>query len=588
MAASADWFTSARSTVLIVDIVESVRLIQADEVNAVGRWLSIVNHVENILLKKHGGRLVKSLGDGMLLEMTSVRTALRLAFDTLAFADDLNAPLQPDSRIHLRLGLQVGDVMVDRHDVYGHEVNLAARLAGLADAGEVVGSAEVRDLVTSGVDADVEDMGECILKHVTKPVRAYKFAPPGTVRPRIAPPASQQLLPSLAVIPFRTLGGSGRAATGQIMAEELIRAFGQSAYVNVISRLSTAPFAQGDHTLDQIAESLGANHVLTGTVIENGEDLILSLDLTEVRSRQVIWSERFQDKMGNVLTGDQTLVASVSEAVGRAIINREMQRARSLPVRTLESYTLLLAAVNAMYRLSRSDFDLSHKMLEAVIDRNPRHSVPLAWMGNWHVLRVQQGWTEDADNDTRVAEVHTARALDLNPDCEQALTIDGLVSTNLTKNFDQAMDRYQEAIRFNPNNALANLLLGTCYAFSDDGPSAVKYCERALRLSPLDPQQYFFDCLAAAAYIYNDQADHALMLARRSIRANSTHTSTLRTLAIAEWLVGERDAARDTVRKLTVLEPNLTVGQWLARNPAGRFEKGRQLASILQEAGLPK
>ncbi|MEM9779083.1 MAG: tetratricopeptide repeat protein [Pseudomonadota bacterium] len=584
-----DWFTSARRVVVLVDVVESVRLIEQDEVDAVSRWLEIVRYTEAALLPEGSNRKVKSTGDGMLLDLDDVRVALKVAFEISRYCRQLNDGVPPEQQVHLRTGIETGDLMVDDHDIYGHKVNIAARLATLAEPGEIVASAGVRDLVTHGVDADIEDLGDCILKHIRKPVRAYRMTPVGSGSLRAhLPVPSETLLPTLAVIPFASFGSDGRAAVGQILAEEMIRAFGQSQHVNVISRLSTAPFAHGGHTLEDLGDLLGASHVITGRVVENGDKLHLTLDLTEVNSKQVIWSDRFEEKVGHILIGDQQMIARIAEAVGRTILNRELHRARSLPVRTLESYTLMLSAVSAMYRLSQTDFSHAQKMLAEVIDRNPRHSVPLAWMGNWHVLKVQQGWTDDPTREQQLAENNTARALDLNPVCEQSLTIDGLVQTNLNKDFEGAEARYSQALAVNPNNALANLLKGTMYAFRDDGDAAVALVNRAAALSPVDPQQYYFDCLAAVCHISAGKPHEAVWLAERSLKANATHTSTLRTLAIAQWMTGAEEASRATVRKLTALEPTLTVRKWAQSNPAAAHSTGKRIAEILKLAGLPE
>ncbi|WP_157966261.1 adenylate/guanylate cyclase domain-containing protein [Oceanibium sediminis] len=575
---------------LIVDIVESVRLIETDQNTAVAHWRRIVAHTEEVLLPGKRARLVKSLGDGLLIEAQSVADALPIAFGIRAIAKTLNTDLPEDRKLHLRQGLDLGELLVDEHDVYGHNVNIAARLCALGDPGEIIVSAAVRDQIVNGVDADIVDLSECFLKHVKKPVRAYRLSPVAETGQRIRLPVlAKPLLPTIAVIPLRTLGAPAcqSGATGQILAEELIRAFGQSPHLNVISRLSTAPFVASDKSLDEIADLLDASHVMTGTVVEDGVTLHLSLDLTEVRSKQVIWSERCKENVTDLLMGDQDVIARIAGEVGKAVLSRELQRARALPVRTVESYTLMLAAINAMYRLSLTDFNYASAMLEATIERNPRHSAPLAWMGNWHVLKVQQGWTDDPTREQRLAEDRTARALDLNPDCEQALTIDGLVQTNLSKDFEHAEAQYSRALSFNPNSALANLLKGTMHAFRDEGDEAIRFSETAQSKSPFDPQQYYFDCLTAAAYIAANKPAEALPFAERSLRANATHTSTLRTLAVAQWQTGDQAAARDTIASMVALEPELTVTKWERQNPAANYKMGKKIAEILRAAGVP-
>ena len=583
-----DWFISTRRTVLCVDMVESVRLIEEDEVGTITRWRDIVAHAEGQLLPAADGRLVKSHGDGMLLELPTVAAALRVAFGLNRVAGRLNADRAPGDRVEIRMGLEIGDVIVDRHDIYGHGVNLAARFAALGHPGDLVCSAAVRDEIVDGLDAQIEDLGECFLKHVRRPQRAYRLTPPDAApRLRRAAAAVQALLPTLAVIPFRVQGADAGAATGQVVAEELIRTVSQSPHLNVISRLSTAAFAQADPDLQRIADLLEASHAVTGTLTAEGGRIALSLELSETRKGHVLWADRAEFPLDSLFRDDREVIGRLAQGIARAILSHELNRARALPARTLESYTLLLAAIHAMYRLAGGDFRRARDMLEAVIERNPRHSVPLAWMGNWHVLKVQQGWTADLGAERREAEARTARALDLNPDCEQALTMDGLVQTVLGKAFDTAESRYAGALAVNPSNALSNLYKASMHAFRDEGEIAVDLAERALAASPLDPQRYLFDCLAAVAYISAHRPEEGLIHAERSLKANATHTSTLRTLAIAQWQVGRRDEARATVQKLTALEPTLTVSRWQASNPAAGFAMGRMIADILREAGVP-
>jgi tetratricopeptide (TPR) repeat protein len=273
--------------------------------------------------------------------------------------------------------------------------------------------------------------------------------------------------------------------------------------------------------------------------------------------------------------------------VRAAIAARELQRSRSQPLPSLRCYTLLIAAVALMHRLTLRDFEEAKRLLETLIERSDRLAVPRAWLANWHVLRVQQGWSDDSRRDAQIALQSTARALDNDPQCSLALTIDGFVHTNLLKRLDIAEERYNAALEANPNEARAWLLRGTLRAFRAEGSAAISDTTRAIRLSPLDPHRYFYDSLAGCACLAAQQYDRALELAMRSLRANRTHTSTLRTKAVAEWRLGLHEEARATVRELIRLEPNLTIREYLRRTPAADFPTGRDWADALHAAGVP-
>ena len=572
----------------MVDVVESVRLIEQDEKGTISRWLSLIDHIESQVLGACHGRLVKSLGDGLLIEFDDVRSAVSAAFEILAASEHANTGLDPTQQILLRMGIEASNIMVEDRDVFGHGVNLAARLATLAGPGEIVASAQAREALTPDLDADVEDLGDCFLKHVQRPVRAYRIGLPGE-RPVIKPSIPLgKLLPTVAVIPF-----TGHYATaehlvlGEILAEEVIGALSRSPEVNVISRLSTTAFRERIITLEEVRTHLNTNYVLSGRYRVNDGNVVLNVELADSKSGQVVWADRLTDKVSGLLAGDQEFIGHIVQNIGAAVLSRELRRAQSHALPTLKSYTLLMAAIALMHRLSLNDFEESRKLLETLIDRASRQSVPYAWLAKWHVLRVQQGWSDNPEKDGKLALDCTKRALDVDPDSSLALAIDGFAHTNLLKKLDVAEDRYDQAIQSNPNDSLAWLLKGTLHAFTGDGEKAVEFTQRALRLTPLDPHRYFYDSLAATALLAAHQFEDALELARRSLRANRIHTSTLRAVTVAQWQLGLEDEARETARELRQLEPGLTVSGWLGRSPSADYGIGREWADVLLKAGIP-
>jgi len=578
----------ATRAVLIVDVVESVRLIEQDEQGVILRWISFLDHVKTNLLPAAAGRLVKSLGDGMLVEFPFVQAAISAAFAIQAASNRENFGRPPEQQMLLRMGIEVSDVIVDEHDVYGRGVNRAARLVTLAGPGEIVISANVRDQLTPVLDADVEDLGECFLKHVPLPVRAYRIGPPGP-RPVIEPGIPLgDLLPSLAVVPFTTRDiADDDRVIGEVLAEELIRELSHSPELHVISRLSTTVFRGRDASLAEISANLNANYVLSGDYHVENKLITLAAELAEAKSGQIVWSRRHKGRISGILSGRRELIHEIVLDVSAAIMSRELQRAQGQALPTLKSYTLLLAAIALMHRLSQRDFEWARRCLETLIDRAGRQAIPRAWMANWHVLRVQQGWSPDPQQDARLALECTRRALDADPQCSLALTIDGFVNTNLLKRLDIAEERYESAILSNPSDPLAWLLKGTLHAFRGEGQRAVSCTQRALRLSPLDPHRYFYDSLAATAYLAAHQFDRALKHAQRSLRANRTHTSTLRAMAVAQWQLGLYEESRRTAQELLRLEPNLTVDRWLERSPSASYSTGKEWAEVFRQIGVP-
>lgn len=555
---------------------------ERSEEESIARWRTLVDRVANGVLPAHGGRLLRSLGGDMLLDFPHAPVALKAAFDIQRLCGAL------DQRTLVSMGMQVGELIADDHGIYGRDLNLAAGLTEVAGPGEIVISAGARDQLTPMLDADVEDLGECYVRSLKQPIRAYRVGPPGP-RPVVDPGAAVELRPTIAVVPFaaRTTEKEHQVI-GEVLADQVISALSRSADVNVISRLSTTAFRGRNASATEVGQHLNASYVLSGGYRVSRSHIAVVAEVADAASGHIIWSDDLSGDVKGIITGNDDLIDRIVTAASAAIMTRELQRAQSQALPTLQSYTLLMAAITFMHRLSPSSFNRARDMLETLCERAPRQAIPSAWLGKWHVLRVEQGWSDDINRDARLALDCTRRALDVDPHCSLALSVDGFIHTNLLRKLDVGLQRYDLAIQVNPNDSLAWLLKGMLHAFRGEGRHAVRGTQRALRLSPLDPHHYFYDSLAASAALSAADYRWAIDLARRSLRANRTHTSTLRVMAIAQWQLGRHKEARETVRDLMTLQPSLTVSRWLERSPSSEYEIGKLCARALQEAGVPR
>lgn len=580
--------TRKRRAIVYADIVESVRLIEEDEERTIKRWLRLVDGVSAEILPELNGEFVRSVGDGMLLVFPDVRSAIRACFAIQEMAEAANADVPEAAQIHLRIGLEESELLADDRDVYGHGVNLSARLAGLAGPGEICLSADAREQLTDGLDADIEDLGERFVRHVSESVRVYRVkAPDG---PAVTLPALDQtdLRPAVAVVPFANNSGSPMFdSVGEVLADHVIRQLSRQPELRVTSRLTTTAFRGRDESYQRIASRLDAQYILSGSYQIDGTDIGLVAELAEGATGQVIWSDRLTDGLNCLTEVDIDLVDRLIAEIQRSILARELVKCRYNPLNSLEHYTLMLGAITLMHRLSQKDFNLAHEMLTTLIDRSGRRPLPLAWLGMWHVLKVQQGWSADPEKDSIKALESTSRALDLDPEFSLAMTIDGLVHTNLLHRLDTAERRYEEALSFNPNEPRAHLLLGTLKAFRGEGADAVKHTLQSINLTPLDPHLYFYYSLTATAHLAAEDYEGALAFGQESLRANRSHTSTLRAIAVAQWNLGRNREARETAAHLMSMEPNLTVSGWLARSPAEPYQIGKDWANTLLKVGIP-
>ncbi len=583
-----DEVTRVVRTVLVVDVVESVRLMQEDEAGTVHRWRAFVDHVVHQLLPGQDGRLVKSLGDGLMLEFPRVATAVGMAFAMQEAAAQANVGVAPERRVHLRIGIHVSPLVADEHDIYGHGVNLAARLTTLAGPDEIVVSADVRDQLTPALDADIEDLGECYVKHVQQPVRAFRVGAPGEQPVIERGNLAEDLRATIAVIPFRPRALQPTDdVLGQLLADEVISALSRSPEVNVVSRLSTTAFQARQVRLDDVSAYLRADYVVSGSYHVGGDRVTLKAEMAETRTMQVVWTKTLKGSVQGIVCGDDPLASHLVNEACAAMMVRELQRSQGKAPQSLQNHTLLLSSITLMHRISPLAFQRAQEMLQVLIERTPRLASPYAWLAKWHVLRVTQGWSPDAQADGKAALDNTKRALDRDATSSLAMTVEGQVNTWILKRLDVAEQLYAQALQSNPNDSLAWLLKGTLHALRDEGKEAVRLTRHALKLSPLDPLQFYFEAHAASALLATGQYERALSLAKRSLRLNRTHASTIRVLVTASWQLGRVEEARDYMKQHMKLDPAFRVSTYLERSPSAGYEFGKRIATALVEAGAP-
>lgn len=399
--------------------------------------------------------------------------------------------------------------------------------------------------------------------------------------------SGESLLPTIAVIPFGTSRTvPAHDVVGEVVADDVIAALSRSEEVNVISRLSTTVFRWRDLQLGMVGRALNADYVLSGSLAGEPDNVVLRLEFAEVSTNRVLWSDRMEAMVPSLLT-DPDVSLKIVSGIRKAIELREIRRVRTNPLASLRSHSLLTGAVGLMHRLSPPDFESARALLTSLIERVPDHPSPLAWMARWHVLRVQQGWSDSPKQDAEAALACAKRALDIDPENALALVSEGFVLTNLLRRLDDAEARYDAALEINPNEANGRLLRGALYAFQGKGERAIRDSELALHLAPLDPHRFFFLALAAGAHLAAENYERALELADGSLRINKAHTSTLRIKAVAHLRLGQAEQAADAARELMRLQPSMRVNSWLKSSPAADFEIGQRIAADLRAAGIP-
>ncbi|MCA1466978.1 tetratricopeptide repeat protein [Bradyrhizobium sp. BRP19] len=600
------------TVVLLVDLVESVRLMREHEASAVRRWTDFVQLATGQILPRYRGGLVKSLGDGLMARFESVRDAVNAAAEMHRSIAVQNTGRPEDQHFQLRAGINSSTAWSDGTDIYGTGINLAARLAtlagpgetiaseaaheqlatalaSLASPGETIGSAAARDELTHGVDALCEDLGDCILKHFDKPVRAYRVGP-ASPHPSLAARRDYgtPMEPTIAVIPFDARkDAEEHLDVGNLIADSVIWCLSRSANLKVISRLSTNIFRGRVSDVAEVSAHLGATYILSGSYVVDADRILVTAELSAARTNQVVWTDRLSGNIGDLLQPESELAHRIAAAVHLSVFDAEVEHILTQPLPTLESYSLLLGSIRLMHRSSREEFLQTRTVLEELINRHGRIAAPRAWLANWYILRMTRGWSEDRKREAAEALSATRAALDRDPSDALALATEGFVYCHMLKDLDAARKRCEQAVDANPSHALGWLYRGTVDAFKGDGEAAVDATRRALKLSPLDPQRYYFESLGATALLSAHRYDEAEELARSSLILNRMHPSTWRVLAIALVSQGRVVEAREALGKMRELEPHLTLDRYIGRLPNANLETGRHWARCLEVAGLP-
>lgn len=582
-----------RRVVMVVDVVESVRLMEVCEQDFVDRWRHLVHEVRGELLPGRG-EMVKSLGDGMLLSFEQVPVAIGIAFELQRRVAPLNGGRVPEHHIHLRIGAHVAEVMIDGIDVYGIGVNLAARLAGLANPGEVVVSSEVRDELVDGVHARVFDLGDCWLKHIDKPVRAFRVELPGEPQRRpvqaadqASPAPADPVRGGIAVVPFAARGGDpAHVAVGDALADDLIATLSQWRGWRVLSRLSTAHFRGSSLGIAELRQHLQAAYVVWGSLSIRGERVRAFPELVDTADGSVLWSTSVEFDIAELFAGQAGGVDELVQAISRSLVDHALRRARSLPMPSLSTYSLYLGATAMLHRLTDSDFQGARGLLEHLAERVPRSPAPHAMLAKWHILHAMQG-QRAAGNQAEVARAEARRAIQIDPDDAFGLAVEGLVAIHVDNDFGRADDCLREALRANPQEPYAWCFQSGLHSYRGEAEAAEQAAHRALELSPLDPTRYHLDAYAANAKLCAGKPAEAVELAQGSIALNSQHLPSYRILAIAQVLAGQGEAARATARRLLALEPGFNLRSYLQRYPGRDSPAAATYVAALREAGVP-
>jgi TolB-like protein len=538
------------------------------------------------LLSHHKGHVVRQTSSGLMMEFADARSCLHAAFALNQLADSVNARSDEPKRLRLRAGAHLASYSRGQNEPVDQDMQLTSELAAMTKPGEVLLTAELRDRLADGLDADFEDLGYWV-ESFNQPVRLFRAHPKHEDFSVNLTPGDRNLRPGLAVIPFKAgIQESRRWMIGELIADGVIARLSHSVGLRVISRQSTSAL-RDSNGLGDIERYLGATFVLSGSYGIRNRQLIVTAELAEARSHTLLWSGQLRHALEDLLQEESELLHELAHTVAQALGKAQVRKALTRPLPSLDSSFLMLAGISMVHSHSGKIFESGRDVLTELTTRHSEFALPRAWLGMWHALNVVKGRSGNVAHDTRQAREHTMRALQIEPNNAMALAVEGYVQCQLLGKPELARDHLEAAIQANPNEPMAWLFKSLFSAGWGASSLSVTEAYFARSLSPVDPLQYFFDLLTGNALLADHQYEQAIAHGRKSLRANKHHVPTLRLLLTAQAELGWIDEAKETLGQLLAETPELTVSSYLSMGSAESPMRQR-MASALRQLGLPE
>ena len=573
------------AAVLAADVAGYSRLIGADEEGTLARLRAIRRELMDPKITEHRGRIVKTTGDGLLIEFTSVVDALRCAVEVQEAMHDKNAGVPTAERIEFRVGIHQGDVVVEDGDIFGDGVNIAARLEGLAEPSGICVSARVQEDAAGKLDIAFEDLGERELKNIARSVRVFRA---GLSKARLdaVPTIPLPEKPSIAVLPFANLSGDPEQeyfADG--MVEEIITALSRIRWLFVIARNSSFTYKEQAIDVKRVGRELGVRYVLEGSVRKLGNRVRITAQLIDAANAAHVWAERYDRALDDIFALQDELTMSVVGAIEPSLRQAEIERAKRKRPDSLDAYDLYLRALPIASRAMPEDADAALPLLERAIQYEPDYAVAHALLGWCHEQRYLRGGLRE---DVRAAAIRHARAaIASGADDTQALAMGGFVLGVVEHDFNTALEAIDRSLALSPSSALAYGFSAIIRAWSGDDANSVAHAETALRLSPYDPLIYLPCVGLAYTHFFSGRFEEALDAAGRALQANPGFSVPcfLRTASLA--LLGREADATASARRVLELQPGFTIAS-LVDSAFTSSERLAMLAEALRRAELPE
>jgi adenylate cyclase len=520
--------------VFAADVEGYSRLMGADEVGTL-KALTERRAILDRVIGEHRGRIANTAGDSVLAEFGSAVDAIECAVEAQAAFAEANSSVAPDRRISFRIGVHIGEVMVQAGDLFGDGVNIAARLQSIAKPGAVCISGATYDQVRKVMPMIFVDLGVQQVKNIQDPVRAYQVGAPSETREattvRVAEAESPPPLPdkpSIAVLPFENMSGDPEQeyfADG--ITEDIITALSRIPSLFVIARNSSFAYKGKAIDIRQIGRELGVRYLLEGSVRKAGQRLRITGQLVESETGSHLWADKFDSVLEDVFDLQDRVTVAVAGAIEPSIRQAEIGRANRKPTENLQAYDWLLRAIGERQLYSRDSFDRAIGMARRAIELDPRYAQAYAYLAVWVMVRWINGWMEDEAAETAEGVRFAHLAVQLAPNDSVVLTLAALALGHLNRDLAAAIPWLDRAIALNPNSAPALGLGAMVRTFAGEYATAIDHADRAMRLSPFDPIFSAFSLARGVGHLLQRQLPEAAVWLRKSAqetRATPPHS----------------------------------------------------------------
>jgi adenylate cyclase len=542
--------------ILAADAMGYSRLMGEDEEGTHAALKALQRELIDPKVREHGGRLVKTTGDGALVEFASVVDAVRCAVEVQRDMAERNADIPVERRIEFRIGINLGDIIIDEGDIYGDGVNVAARLEALAEPGGICVSRVVRDQVRDKLDFGFEDLGERQVKNIARPVRVYRVLIGGTPAVTRAAQAVPDR-PSIAVLPFQNLSAdSEQEYFADGIVEDIITGLSRIRWLLVIARNSSFTYKGQAVDVKRVGRELGVRYVLGGSVRKFGKRVRVTAQLVEAETGTHLWAERYDRSLDDIFALQDEITLSTVGGIEPSLRAAEIERIKRKRPENLDAYDLVLRALPHVNAAMPEEARIAMPLLERALALEPEYGLAhgyLAWC--FQVLFVRGGLDPEMAAD---AVCHAHAAITHSRDDATALGLAGFVIAIVEHDRRTAIEAFEAALALSPSCSIVLILGSLAMGWANEAERALEWGERAIRLSPFDPLIYAAHIGLAVGHFAKDRYEEAMHAARRAVKSNPGFSGAHWVLAASLAGLGRIPEAKLATAQVLALSPSFT------------------------------